>query len=179
MLLKEADTMTKEAVEYVEEMLKLGYDLKDIRTELEKKGWKKKHINAIIRKALASKKHTQSFSKYEQFIVFFGIVLLIIAAAWISGSANTDFGTVLISFLPTLLTLLTIYYILKHHGTRYLLFMYVVPLCWAGILYLAVMNDAGALHLFELSNILMLNILMSYCFIVLLYILHTKVNPSK
>jgi hypothetical protein len=166
--------MSKEAIGYVKDMLRQGYDLKDIRSELEKKKWTKRNIDSIIRKATVKEKPRKKnkLDIYQKFILLLGIGITLFMMLWVSGNTGTDLIIIFLSFLPSILSLATVYFVIENYGKKYLLFMFIAPICWCALLYS--MSSSTQLSQVEIGNIILLNMVISVVFIALVNIIERR-----
>ena len=170
--------MSKEAVHYVRNMLQLGYDVDSISEELEKKGWSKKHIKEILYTVRNTRIGPISLTVYDKAFILLGFIGLLIMIVWVSSGTKAPTATVAISFLPTLLSLLSVFIILRQIGKQYLVFMYLVPLCWCGLLF-GLYSSGAALSNADINNILLLNLFLSVGVITILHIINTDMAVMK
>jgi hypothetical protein len=152
------------AIDYVRKMIELGYDSSMIKEELSKKSWSTRDIEKVMKEA------TVLESKYalrllKSFIIL-GIIGTVIFITWVSAATSAMFSVVFISFLPIILTLATIYLTIEYFGKKFLAFSILVPLCWVGLLYVLSVNGSTTFQNVEMSNILILNLLISVVFVI-------------
>lgn len=146
---------------YIREMLNLGYDEDYIRKELTDKGWKSKTIDAMVKRL---KTGHELLTSYDKSIFVIAFLTLIVLVFWVTGATSAPISTVLISFLPTILTVILSFAIVDRYGKRYLPFIVVIPLALCAMLYAASENIGNV----EIENIILLNIIMSGLFILIL-----------
>jgi len=163
----------QQLIEYIKEMQNLGYDTQFIIKELEKKGWSKKIIEEHIKHVV---KPNEPFQKYEKAIILFGIALTVLLIIWVTSGTNAPIAIVFISFLPTMLSLISVYLLLLKYGKQYLHFMFIVPLFWCALLYVISVNGIAGMKNVEISNVLLLNLLISMVFIIFLNVTRKKIK---
>ena len=166
--------MSKMAVDYVKDMLKLGYSLKDIRSEFQKKKWTKRNIDSIIRKATLKEKPKKKnkLDIYQKFILLLGIGITLFMVLWVGGNTGTDIIIIFLCFLPSILSLATVYFVIENYGKKYLLFMFIAPICWCALLYGA--STSAQLLKVEIGNVILLNMGISVVFIALVNIIERR-----
>ena len=194
--------VSKQLTEYVMSMLAQGYHISTIKDELKKAGHGDDLIDEVVTKVLDYKEQMQqkeieeekevvdqdkeevkemydkvmdetylgtSSEKTFAAFYFIGLFMLVI---WVSISTMAPVINIFISFLPAVLSIITIFALFETFEMNFRWGMFIVPFVWCGLFYY--LGVAGLLPMYavlDIGNITVLNFLIAMMFVIVVYII--------
>ena len=122
---------------------------------------------------------TSDVAREKRVITISGVVLLFFMIL-ITATANARFFTVLFSFLPAILSLVTLWILFDKMRGQFLSFAWVVPFVWPIVFY--ALTFAEGITFFqgiERENIIVLNFVLSFIPVVVIQLLQTSEHGFK